>query len=151
MSDDAATAMEYLNKHDLLFLGTCSLAGNPHVSPMFYASEGRKVYFSAPPGSETDRNLKENPIAEIAVAETPKDWKQAKGLQIEGPVTELEGDEETHAGQLFQARYPFLGDSALHTHYWRLDAEEVVYMHTDESHADETASSLGQTWAKSKS
>ena len=32
--------------------------------------------------------------------------------------------EETHAGELFKARYPFLGDGAMHTHYWRLDAEE---------------------------
>ena len=81
----------------------------------------------------------------------PSEWSKATGLQIEGPVTELDGDEETHAGELFKARYPFLGDSAMHTHYWRLDAAEVVYMHTDGANSDETASSLGQTWAKSKS
>jgi hypothetical protein len=39
----------------------------------------------------------------------------------------------------------------MHTHYWRLDAKEVVYMHTDGGNADSTQSSLGQTWAKSKS
>lgn len=150
MSDEAA-ALEYLKTHELLFLATASLAGNPHVSPMFYAAEGKKIYFSAPPGSETDRNLKENPIAEIAVSEMPKDWKQSKGLQIEGPVTELDDDEETLAGELFKARYSFLGDSAMHTHYWRLDADEIVLMHTDGSNSDETQSSLGQTWAKSKS
>ena len=148
MTDEAA-AMQYLNEHELLFLGTCSLAGNPHVTPMFYACEGTKIYFSAPPGSETDRNLKENPIAEIAVSEVPSEWSQSKGLQIEGPVTELDGPEETHAGELFKARYPFLGDKAMHTHYWRLDAQDVVYMHTDES-ADSTQQSLGQTWAKSE-
>ena len=65
MSDDAA--FEYLKAHELMFLGTASKTGNPHVSPMFYACEGNKIYFSAPPGSETDRWLKENPIAEIAV------------------------------------------------------------------------------------
>ena len=75
---------------------------------------------------------------------------RARTFQIEGPVTELDGDEETHAGELFKSRYPFLGDGAMHTHYWRLDAQEVIYMHTDGKSADETASSLGQTWAKSK-
>ena len=149
MSDEAA--MEYLKTHELLFLGTCSLNGNPHVSPMFYACEGEKIYFSAPPGSETDRNLKENPIAEIAVSEMPAEWSKARGLQIEGPVTELDGDEETHAGELFKARYPFLGDGAMHTHYWRLDAKDVAYMHMDADNSDENQSSLGQTWAKSKS
>jgi len=143
-------AMEYLKTHELLFLGTCSLGGNPHVTPMFYACEGKKIYFSAPPGSEIDRNLKENPVAEIAVADPPKDWKQAKGLSIEGPVTELDGDEEAHAGELFKSRYPFLGDDALHSHYWRLDADEILYLHTDGAHSDETQSSLGQTWAKTK-
>jgi nitroimidazol reductase NimA-like FMN-containing flavoprotein (pyridoxamine 5'-phosphate oxidase superfamily) len=149
MSDQAA--LDYLKAHELLFLGTCSRAGNPHVSPMFYACEGKKIYFSAPPGSETDRNLKENPIAEIAVSEMPEEWAKARGLQIEGPVTELDGPEETHAGELFKGRYPFLGDGAMHTHYWRLDAEEIIYMHTDDKNSDETQSSLGQTWAKSKS
>jgi nitroimidazol reductase NimA-like FMN-containing flavoprotein (pyridoxamine 5'-phosphate oxidase superfamily) len=148
MSDEAA--MEYLNEHDLCYLATASRSGNPHVSPMFYACEGTKIYFSAPPGSETDRWLKENPIGELVVSEMPADWSQAKGVQIEGPVTELDGDEETHAGELFKARYPFLGDGAMHTHYWRLDAEEIVYLHTDSASADETSTSLGQTWAKSK-
>ena len=148
MSDEAA--FEYLKTHELMFLATASKSGNPHVSPMFYACEGRKIYFSAPPGSETDRWLKENPIAEIAVSEMPEEWSKARGLQIEGPVTELDGDEETHAGELFKARYPFLGDDAMHTHYWRLDAKEIVYMHTDSKNADQTQESLGQTWAKSK-
>lgn len=149
MSDDAA--FDYLKEHELMFLATASKTGNPHVSPMFYACEGKKIYFSAPPGSETDRWLQENPIAEIAVSEMPSEWSKARGLQIEGPVTELDGDEETHAGELFKQRYPFLGDAAMHTHYWRLDAAEVIYMHTDDKNADETQSSLGQTWAKSKS
>ncbi len=48
MSDEAA--FEYLKAHELMFLGTASKSGNPHVSPMFYACEGRKIYFSAPPG-----------------------------------------------------------------------------------------------------
>ena len=87
----------------------------------------------------------------MAVSEVPSEWSQSKGLQIEGPVTELDGPEETHAGELFKARYPFLGDKAMHTHYWRLDSEEIIYMHTDESSAHETQESLGQTWAKSKS
>src|SRR4051812_12246746 len=149
MSHEAA--FEDLQAPEVMFLRAASKSGDPPVSPMFYACDGRKIYFSAPPGSETDRWLKENPIAEIAVSEMPSEWLKATGLQIEGPVTELDGDEEAHAGELFKARYPFLGDGAMHTHYWRLDAEEVVYMHTDESKADETQSSLGQTWAKSKS
>jgi uncharacterized protein YhbP (UPF0306 family) len=148
-------AMEYLNAHELLFLATASKNGNPHVAPMFYAAEGTKIYFSAPDGSETADNLKQNPVAEVAVAEMPAEWAEARGLQIEGPVTELDGAEETHAGELFKARYPFLGDSALHTHYWRLDAQDIRYMYNGAKNAsgadsDESYQSLGQTWGKDK-
>jgi nitroimidazol reductase NimA-like FMN-containing flavoprotein (pyridoxamine 5'-phosphate oxidase superfamily) len=148
-------AMDYLTAHELLFLATASKTGNPHVAPMFYAAEGTKIYFSAPDGSETAENLRQNPIAEVAVAEMPEEWAEARGLQIEGPVTELDGEEETHAGKLFQARYPFLGDNAMHTHYWRLDAVDIRHMYNGSAKegggdSDESHQSLGQTWGKDK-
>jgi uncharacterized protein YhbP (UPF0306 family) len=143
------SALEYLNSHSLLFLATASSDGNVHVAPMFYATEGRGVFFSAPDGSETASNLKENPTAAFAVAEPPSDWAKARGLQVEGPVTELEGDAEAAAGALFQAKFPHLGDDALHTHYWRLEAEDIRYVHNDES-GNESFESLGQTWTREK-
>ncbi len=50
------------------------------------------------------------------------DWGKARGLQIEGAVTELDGEEEDAAGRLFQEKFPHLGDAAMHTHYWKLAA-----------------------------
>ena len=82
------SAFEYLSSHSLLFLATASTDGNVHVAPMFYATEGRGVFFSAPDGSETATNLKQNPTAAFAVADAPSDWGKARGLQVEGPVTE---------------------------------------------------------------
>lgn len=141
------SAFEYLNSHSLLFLATASSEGNVHVAPMFYTTEGKGVFFSAPDGSETAANLKQNPSAALAVADPVSDWNKARGLQIEGPVTELEGDAEAAAGALFQAKFPHLGDAALHTHYWRLEAESVRYVHNDEG-GNETFESLGQTWSR---
>jgi uncharacterized protein YhbP (UPF0306 family) len=143
------SAFEYLNSHSLLFLATASSAGNVHVAPMFYATEGKGIFFSAPDGSETAANLKQNPSAALAVADPVADWDKARGLQIEGPVTELEGDAEAAAGALFQAKFPHLGDDALHTHYWRLEAEDVRYVHNDEG-GNERFESLGQTWSREK-
>jgi uncharacterized protein YhbP (UPF0306 family) len=143
------SAFEYLTSHSLLFLATASSDGNVHVAPMFYATDGRGVFFSAPDESETARNLKENPTAAFAVADPPADWGQARGLQVEGPVTELEGDAEAKAGALFQAKFPHLGDDALHTHYWRLEAEDIRYVHNDEG-GNESYESLGQTWTREK-
>ena len=37
---------------------------------------------------------------------TAVDWTAAKGIQITGSVTDIEGDEERDAGQKVAARYP---------------------------------------------
>jgi uncharacterized protein YhbP (UPF0306 family) len=143
------SAFEYLNSHSLLFLATSSSSGNVHVAPMFYATEGKGVFFSAPDGSVTAENLKQNPTAAFAVADPVSDWGKARGLQVEGPVAELAGEDEAAAGALFQAKYPHLGDAAVHTHYWRLEAEDVRYVHNDEG-GNEQFESLGQTWSRDK-
>jgi uncharacterized protein YhbP (UPF0306 family) len=140
------SAFDYLSSHSLLFLATASSAGDVHIAPMFYATEGKSIFFSAPDGSATSNNLRDNPVAAIAIAEPTDDWSKAKGLQIEGPVAELDGEPETAAGHLFQAKFPHLGDDAMHTHYWRLDAMDVRYIH-DEA-ADQAFESLGQTWSR---
>ncbi|MGH9137446.1 MAG: pyridoxamine 5'-phosphate oxidase family protein [Acidimicrobiales bacterium] len=143
------SAFEYLSSHSLLFLGTASTAGNVHVAPMFYAIDidQRAIFFSAPDGSETAANLKQNPTAALAVADPVTDWDKARGLQIEGTVTELDGDDETAAGALFKAKFPHLGDDALHSHYWRLAAGDIRYVHNDER-GNEQFESLGQTWQR---
>jgi len=146
MSD---AAMEYLEGHELLVLCTSSAGGAPHAAPMFYATDGAKIYFSAPDTSTTAKNLRENPRAAATVAEIPTDWSAAKGLQLQGSVAELDDEadqaEETHAADLFAARYPHLGDAVHHTHYWRLDPAAIQF--TDNSREGTTqAQSLGQTW-----
>jgi uncharacterized protein YhbP (UPF0306 family) len=141
------SALEFLKTHYLLFLATASSEGRPHAAPMFYASEGPRIYFSAPDDSQTARNLKQNTNAAIAVSEMPEEWSKAKGLQLEGAVTELQGDEESHAADLFADRYPFLGDAVRHTHYWRFDPSEVHFVHNEEP-GDEHFESLGQGWER---
>ena len=143
------SAFEYLNSHSLLFLATASSGGDLHVAPMFYATEGRSIFFSAPEGSETATNLKQNPRAAVAVADPVTDWSKARGLQIEGTVTELDGADEAKAGELFKAKFAHLGDDAMHSHYWRLDADDVRYVHNDEA-GNETFETLGQTWTREK-
>src|SRR5688572_30756577 len=143
----AESALEYLRSHFLLVLATAATDGTPHASPMFYASEGPKIYFSAPDESRTARNLKDNPRAAVAVAEMPTDWTKARGLQLEGGVTELKGDEEAAAAELFASRYPFLGEAVRHAHYWRFDPADVHYVHNDQP-GDERFESLGQEWER---
>jgi nitroimidazol reductase NimA-like FMN-containing flavoprotein (pyridoxamine 5'-phosphate oxidase superfamily) len=141
------SAVEYLAAHELLTLATASRSGTPHAAPMFYVNEGPAVYFSAAPGSRTAANLTENPVASIGVSDRPADWSQARGLQMDGTVTELDGPEETHAAELFGKRFPHLGDAVNHTHYWRLDPSDIRYVHNNER-GDEQLEALGVTWER---
>ena len=140
------SAFEYLATHEVLTLATASGAGVPNAAAMYYASEGSALYFSAFPESTTGRNLSENPKAAASVYEPSTDPSSARGVQLRGTVTELDGDDETKAAGLFAAKYPQLGDGVNHTHYWRLDPTDIKYTHNDEG-GSETGQSLGITWS----
>jgi uncharacterized protein YhbP (UPF0306 family) len=141
----AQSANEYLANHNILTLATASSAGVPNAAAMYYAAEGSAVYFSAFPESTTGKNLAENGKAAASVYEPSTDPASARGLQLRGSVTELDGDEESKAADLFAAKYPQLGDGVRHTHYWRLDPTDLKYTHNDEG-GDDQGESLGITW-----
>ncbi len=46
------SALDYLSTHTLLFLGTSTSDGDVHIAPMFYATDGSAVFFSAPECSD---------------------------------------------------------------------------------------------------
>ena len=140
----AQSAFEYLSSHVLLNLATASGDGRPHAAPIFYVSEGNAVFFSMAPTSESARNVEANPVASISVADVPDDWTKARGLQITGRVSQVSGDEQARVGALFQERFSFLQDAASYP-YYRLDPEEVHYVHNDEE-ADEDIEALGVHW-----
>lgn len=141
------TIQEYVGSHSLLTLATSSSSGEPHAAPCFYANDGLTIYFSVGPTTVSARNLAENAQASVGIADMPDDWSKARGVQITGAVDELEGEEEDQIGRMFQERYPHLGDAALHTHYYRLNADDVHYIHNDEE-GEEKSEALGVVWTR---
>ena len=98
------SAYEYLASHELLTVATASADGVPHASPVFYVSDGPVVWFSTADNTQTGQNLAANPYASIAVADAPdpgEDWSHARGLQIWGPVTRLDGEQRIIADGAF--------------------------------------------------
>ena len=144
------SAYEYLASHELLTVATASADGVPHASPVFYVSDGPVVWFSTADNTQTGQNLAANPYASIAVADAPdpgEDWSHARGLQIWGPVTRLDGDETAAAQAKFAASYSHLGDKALDSPFYRLDPSEVHYVHNDQA-GDEDFEALGVHWVR---
>ena len=81
---------------------TASSSGEPHAAPVFYATEGTTVFFSLNASSQSYKNIKENGRASVAVGDAPddgQDWTAAKGIQITGSVTDIDGDEERDGEQ----------------------------------------------------
>jgi uncharacterized protein YhbP (UPF0306 family) len=144
------TAYQYLKSHELLTIATASKSAVPHATPVFYVSDGPVVLFSCSDESQTGQNLAENAYAAVAVADAPdpgQDWSDARGLQIWGPVTRLEGADAEAAADAFRNAYPHLGDHVTGSPFYRLEPEEVHYIHNDES-GDEDFEALGVHWIR---
>jgi uncharacterized protein YhbP (UPF0306 family) len=140
-------ALEYLQNHRVLYLATASKSGNPHVAPMFFVADSGGVYFSVASDSETARNLQENPIAEVVVADETSDPSSAAGVQVEGSVSQVSGGDADRIGRLFQEQFPGIGAGAAGASFWRLEPQDVIQLSNGGSH-EETHQSLGQTWGK---
>ena len=146
------SAEEFLASHELITLATASKSGEPHACDLFYVSDGTTVFFSVNPGSQTAKNLKENPRGSVSVGDAPdegQDWTAARGIQITGNAFDIEGDEEQEIGKRVAARYPYLDDVFAGGDFWRLDPTEVHYVHNDEE-GDETIQALGVEWKREK-
>ena len=144
------SAYEFLASHELLTLATASSSGVPHAAAVFYVSEGSTVFFSVPPESETGQNLAANAKASVAVADVPdpgEDWSAARGIQVSGAVSQLDGDEADSISTRFGERYPHLGAIVTHSPFFRLDPEVVEYVHNDEP-GDDALEALGVSWRR---
>jgi uncharacterized protein YhbP (UPF0306 family) len=117
---------------------------------VFYATDGTTIFFSVAPNSQSHKNLKENPRASIAVGDAPdegEDWKAAKGIQVTGDVTDIEGDEEAAAGAKVAARYSYLDDVFSGGDFFKLEPTEVHYVDNSED-GDEHFDALGVSWQR---
>lgn len=148
MSLDAA--YEFLASHELLSLCTASKDGVPHCAPSFYVLDGRDVLFTTSDRTTTGRNLLSNPYAAVGEGDAPdpgQTWDEARGIQISGSVTVLEGADADAAASKLMAAYSHLGDSIRQSHFFRLTPTAVTYIH-NAPNGDEEFEPLGVNWVR---
>jgi CRP-like cAMP-binding protein len=138
---------DYLESHSLLTIATASKGGIPNATPAFYANDGVTIYFSVAPGATTAKNVAQNPIAAVAITDPPESWGEARGVQIKGAVTQLDGADRDRAISLFSDRYAFLGDAVSSSTFFRIDPHEVRYIDNTAT-ADDQTQSLGVAWKR---
>ena len=74
------------------------------AAALFYANDGFAIYFLSSPTSRHCLNLAKNPRVSAAVHENYADWRQIKGVQLEGHACVLAGAEEARARRLYGAK-----------------------------------------------
>jgi len=76
---------------------------------VFYVNDGTGLVFLSSPASRHARNLALDPRCAATIQEDCSDWTQIKGVQLEGQVTPLQGDELAHGQRLYGQKFPLVG------------------------------------------
>ena len=98
--------LDYLHAHNTMTLATC--AGNvPWAATVFYASEELNLYFFSAPDSRHCANLAANAKVAVTVQEDYRDWREIKGVQLEGNVALVDSVlEKAKALAVYARKYP---------------------------------------------
>ena len=101
----------YLRDHQVATLATHS-GEDLWAAAVFYVNAGYTLYFLSSPTSRHCLDLAKNPRVALTIQEDYADWLEIKGVQIEGVVSELSGEEERLARRLYGQKFPIVGKLA---------------------------------------
>lgn len=98
--------LDYLKTHNTMSLATCT-GEVPWAATVFYASDRLKLYFFSAPQSRHGQNLAANPRVAVTIQEDYKDWRQIKGIQLEGQALLVDSVlEKSKAMAVYALKYP---------------------------------------------
>jgi len=107
MADDLKQQiLEYMQAHNTMTLAT-SVGDIPWAATVFYANDDLRLYFFSAPDSRHCQNLAVNARVAVTIQEDYHDWRQIKGIQLEGNVALVDGVlEKTKAMAVYARKYP---------------------------------------------
>ncbi len=97
----------YLAARHVMTLATAGDEG-PWAAAVFYVHEDWALYFLSAASSRHGRNLARSARASAAIQEDYADWRDIRGVQLEGAASRLSGNEERRVRTLYGAKFPFL-------------------------------------------
>jgi hypothetical protein len=103
-------ALNYLATHQVMSLATYGPQGL-WAAAVFYASLEFDLFFLSASHTRHAQNLAAEPRAAATIQEDYKDWPAIQGIQLEGIVRLLEGDEREAAVTRYTAKYPFIAQA----------------------------------------
>ena len=98
--------LDYVRGHNTMTLATCA-SDVPWASTVFYASDDLRLYFLSAPESRHCQNLSGNSRVGVTIQEDYKDWREIKGVQLEGNVKLVDSViERAEAMAIYARKYP---------------------------------------------
>ncbi len=105
-SELEAQARRYLAERFVMALGTQGPDG-PWVASVYVAGDLDALYFLSSPNSRHARNLAHTPLVAAAINEDEHDWRQIRGLQLEGTCALADSPSAWLRGwRTYLARFP---------------------------------------------
>ena len=111
--------LEFVTDHRVARLATADADGMPHVVPVCYATNERRIYtaIDSKPKRFTGKHLKRvrnvisNPYVSLVIDDYCEDWSKLKYVLIKGSAEFLEaGSERSTAETLLRKKYHQYGD-----------------------------------------
>ena len=101
------TVLKYLEEHYTMTIATAK-GESPWAAAVFYANDGFTLYFLSDPEARHSKSIAENPVVAVTVNEDYHDWREIKGIQMDGKAELVSTEEEmAKATAAYVAKYPF--------------------------------------------
>ena len=98
--------LDYMEAHNTMTLATSS-GDVPWAATVFYANDDLHLYFFSAPDSRHCQNLAVNARVAVTIQEDYRDWREIKGIQLEGMVALVDGFlEKAKAMAVYARKYP---------------------------------------------
>lgn len=95
----------YLDAHHVMTLATTGEHG-PWASAVFYVNTDFDFYFFTETNTRHGHNLVANPLVAAAIHEDYHDWREVKGIQLQGEAVPVGPVEKARVIALFTRKFP---------------------------------------------
>ena len=100
-------ALAYLASRHVMTVATTGAVG-PAAAAVFYATLGVDLVFLSAPTTLHARNLADQPQVAVTIQDQDTEWRQIRGLQIDGTAELLTGADADGARNAFMAKFPVI-------------------------------------------
>ena len=102
--------LAYLEAHNTMTIACCR-QDQPWAAAVFYASDGFDLYFFSNPHSRHGMNMAANPSVSITIHEDYGDWREIRGIQLEGLAERVRSPKlKIRCWELYRRKFPFVDE-----------------------------------------